>query len=69
MTNRTGIVLRLCDTVSCMRHDKKLPALKLFTVRIAPEQIEEIRRKAKDLNTSLSEVIRRCIEKGLQHLK
>jgi|DEB19_MinimDraft_3_1074340.scaffolds.fasta_scaffold14813_6 hypothetical protein len=52
-----------------MRHDKKLPALKLFTVRIAPEQIEDIRRKAKDLNTSLSEVIRRCIEKGLQHLK
>lgn len=52
-----------------MRHNKHLPSLKLFTVRIAPEQIEDIRNKAHELNTSLSEVIRRCIEKSIKHLK
>jgi hypothetical protein len=52
-----------------MRHDKELPPLELFALRIAPEQIEAIKTKADDLAVTASEVVRRCIDRSLGKLK
>ena len=52
-----------------MRHDKDLPPLELFVLRIAPEQIQAIKTKAEDLALTASEVVRRCIDRSLDKLK
>jgi predicted HicB family RNase H-like nuclease len=52
-----------------MRHNKDLPPLELFALRISPEQIEAIKAKADHLMISASEVVRRCIERSLEKLK
>jgi len=52
-----------------MRHDKDLPPLELFVLRIAPEQIEAIKTKAEHLALTASEVVRRCIDRSLDKLK
>lgn len=52
-----------------MRHNKDLPPLELFVLRISPEQIEAIKNKAEHLAVSASEIVRRCIERSLDKLK
>ena len=52
-----------------MRLNKNLPPLKLIAIRIPPEHIELIHKRAKETGTTTSDIIRYCIEMGIDKIK